>query len=164
VGLPVANPQPGGRLDADSAELVAEGARAGGDAALGPDLQVDCTQPLNVRLISGGVEGFLGATDNLARKVRLFAALLQDLRRQGGDPQYIDVRVMDRPVWKPKDSAPPAADTTSAPVHPAARPHPPTDGGPHAAPTAHGAPHPAGAKIPARGRHPQKPTGDHAVD
>ena len=102
VGIPVDTPQPAGRLSPEWAERVAAVAQVAMTERLGGDVRLDCTQSLDLRLTAGGVEGYLGATDNLSRKVSLFAALLAELRRQGGDPAYIDVRVMDRPIWMPK--------------------------------------------------------------
>jgi cell division septal protein FtsQ len=122
VGVPVASPQPGGRLTPDWTEWVTQAAGAATDAGLAGAFRLDCSQNLDLRLTADGVEGFLGATDNLERKVKLFAALLAELRRQGGDPAYIDVRVMERPVWMPRggESAPAAKPTSAG--GPVARP------------------------------------------
>ncbi len=102
LSIPVDNPQPTGELSAEWAVRVAQVAEAAVSGGLGGDVRVDCSRSLDLRLTAGGVEGYLGATDNLARKVSLFAALRTELRRQGGDPAYIDVRVMERPIWMPK--------------------------------------------------------------
>lgn len=121
VGIPVPDPQPGSRLPTDWVQWIAETAEAATDAGLATRFHLDCSQRLDLRLRADGVEGFLGATDNLQRKVRLFAALLAELRRQGGDPAYIDVRVMNRPVWMPRGEH-------SAPAGgPVSSPSPPTD-------------------------------------
>ena len=124
-GLPVEDPRPGGRLTAEWATRVAEAMAAATDSGLISGLAFDCSQPLNLRLTYKGVEGFLGATDNLERKVGLFAALLEELRRQGGNPAYIDVRVMDRPVWRPKGEATePQPDAAAGPPVPKPVPKP----------------------------------------
>ncbi len=101
-GLPVEEPQPGGRLTPDWAPYVAQIAQAAVAGGLASDTIVDCSRSLDLRLTVGPVEGYLGATDNLERKVRLFAELLRELRRQGGNPAYIDVRMTQRPVWMPR--------------------------------------------------------------
>jgi hypothetical protein len=111
--------------------------------------------------------------------VSLFAQVLRDLRRQGGDPAYIDVRVMDRPVWMPRGSEAAAADgaapgsAAAAPVK--AKPASAAGGKPAGSRAATGrstAPARAAAGRPppakAAGKqssahHPQKPTGDNAV-
>jgi len=116
VGIAVEQAQPGGCLNAESAALVAQAAQAALTGGLGAGFRLDCSQRLDLRVSAGGVEGLLGATDNLERKVGLFAALLTELRRQGGDPAYIDVRVMDRPVWMPKSSMSAPAPAATPPA------------------------------------------------
>ncbi len=119
VGIPLSDPQPGSRLSPEWARWIAEAVEAATDTGLATRFRLDCSQRLDLRLTADGVEGFLGATDNLERKVRLFAGLLEELRRQGGDPAYIDVRVMARPVWMPRgETSTPAAGSPLAPGTP----------------------------------------------
>ena len=62
---------------------------------------LDCAQSFDLYISYQGVKGLLGSTDNLGRKVELFATLLRELRRRGQHPAYLDVRVPDRPLWDP---------------------------------------------------------------
>jgi len=65
-------------------------------------LIIDFAQRYSIRLCTAaGVQGKVGSPDNLQRKIMMFAAILKDLQRRGAQPAYIDVRIMDRPVWKP---------------------------------------------------------------
>lgn len=65
-------------------------------------LIIDFSQRYSIKLCTAaGVQGKVGSSDNLQRKVMMFAAILKDLQRRGAQPAYIDVRIMDRPVWKP---------------------------------------------------------------
>jgi len=100
VGLATNQRRPGEQLSSEAVGLVAEMARATEASGLGPGVELDCSQPFDLRLSAQGVEGFLGGTDNLERKVRLFAQLLTVLRKRGHNPAYIDVRIMERPVWR----------------------------------------------------------------
>jgi cell division septal protein FtsQ len=162
TGLPVASAQPGGRLAGTDAALVARAVEAISQAGLGSGARLDCTQPLDLRLTAAGVQGLLGATDNLERKLSLFAQVLQDLRRQGLEPSYIDVRDMKRPIWMPKSAGENAVGAPPKPV--SAGVHKPAPAGtddekaPHAA-----AAHPATAGPKPHPHHPQTPTGDNAV-
>lgn len=142
LAIPVDRPEPGGRLSAGWAQRVAEISQAVVTGALDADAQIDCSRSLDLRLTARGVEGYLGAMDNLERKVALFAALLSELRRQGGDPAYIDVRVMERPIWMPKgEVGPPAKPVAVDKAAPAAT-KPPRQPHSTAVPTNSGSPHP----------------------
>jgi cell division septal protein FtsQ len=126
-GLTLAEARPGARLSPADTDLVAQLARAALDSRLGGGLRLDSSQRLDLRLTYGGVQGFLGPADNLERKVSLFAQLLHELRQQGGQPAYLDVRVMERPVWRPRNEAAAGPPAIAAPVAPpaAARPDKP---------------------------------------
>jgi hypothetical protein len=99
-GLTLTGARPGDCLPEWPAWLVAQTTRTAGDAGLRGAWHLDCSRPFELRLTVGGVEGFLGGTDNLERKIHLFASLLQELQKRGKHPAYIDVRVMERPVWR----------------------------------------------------------------
>jgi len=49
-----------------------------------------------------GVLGKLGSPDNLKRKIMIFLAIMQQIEEKGHQAAYIDVRIMDQPVWKPR--------------------------------------------------------------
>jgi len=49
-----------------------------------------------------GVLGKLGSSDNLKRKIKMFLAIMEQLEEKGRRPAYIDVRIMEQPVWKPQ--------------------------------------------------------------
>lgn len=100
VGLATDQRHPGERLSPEAVGLIAEMSRAAQASGLGPGVELDCSQPFDLRLCAQGVEGLLGGTDNLERKVRLFAQLLTALRKRGHNPAYIDVRIMERPIWR----------------------------------------------------------------
>jgi len=102
VGLVIEQRQPGEQLAAETALLVAQLARSAEASGLGSGVQLDCSQPFDLRLSTQGVEGFLGGADNLELKVHLFAQLLGELRKRGYEPAYVDVRIMERPVWRPR--------------------------------------------------------------
>jgi hypothetical protein len=98
-GLDLATARPGDHLPPWPAWVVAQTTRVANDSGLRGDWHLDCAQPFDLRLTVGTVEGFLGGTDNLERKVHLFAESLHELKKRGERPAYIDVRVLERPVW-----------------------------------------------------------------
>ena len=51
---------------------------------------------------ASGVLGKLGSPDNLTRKIMMFLAIMEQLEEKGRQAAYIDVRIMDQPVWKPR--------------------------------------------------------------
>ncbi len=105
IGLAPTSAQPGQRLAPEAASLVAEVGRAAAAHGLGAGLRLDFARPFDVRLTIEGVEGLLGGSDNLERKLSLFAQVWRELQKQGAHPAYIDVRLMDRPVWRPREEA-----------------------------------------------------------
>ena len=110
-GLHLSGAHPGDRLPEWPTWLMAQTTRAATDAGLTGAWHLDCSRPFELRLTAGGVEGFLGGTDNLERKVHLFASLRQELKKRGKRPAYIDVRVMERPVWREAKAAAPRGDS-----------------------------------------------------
>lgn len=111
VGLGLSGARPGDRLPEWPAWMVGHTTRAASEAGLTGAWRLDCSQPFELRLTAGTVEGFLGGTDNLERKIHLFATCLQGLRQQGKRPAYIDVRVMERPVWREAEAGAPQGDS-----------------------------------------------------
>jgi len=102
TGLATGCSRPGQRLAPESASLVAQVGRAAAAHGLGAGLHLDFARPFDVRLTIGEVQGLLGGSDNLERKLSLFAQVWRELEKQGAHPAYIDVRLMDRPVWRPR--------------------------------------------------------------
>ena len=107
-GLDLSAVQPGQKLPPWPAWVAAQSTRLAHGSGLGGDWNLNCAQPFNLCLTVGGVQGFLGGTDNLERKIRLFADLLRELKKQGKHPAYIDVSVMERPVWREAEKTAPA--------------------------------------------------------
>ena len=117
-GLSVTALAPGEPLPPAAAELVSEVTGAAQSAQLGPNLRVETAQPLDLRLTAGATEGLLGSPDNLTRKVLLFAQILQELSSMGHRPAVIDVRVMERPTWRPQAAGADEAQAAPAPRKP----------------------------------------------
>jgi cell division septal protein FtsQ len=93
--------RPGQGLPAWAVWIMTQATSAARRGGLQGDWHLDCAQSFDLYISYQGVKGFLGSTDNLGRKVELFATLLRELRRRGQHPAYLDVRVPDRPVWGP---------------------------------------------------------------
>jgi len=93
----------GQRLKSDHLQLLTECLAGLGDDEVKSGLIVDFSEEYAIRLYTAdGVRGKVGTPDNLQRKVMMFAGILKELQRKGKQPAYIDVRIMDRPVWKPR--------------------------------------------------------------
>jgi cell division septal protein FtsQ len=111
-------------------------------AGMGGDYAVDVTNHHLIAVyLPSGLECKIGEADSLAKKIALCARIIADLRQKGEQAEYIDVRVPERPVWKPRSvttiagpSAPPDDATKPAttakpsdekPKHAAAKPKKP---------------------------------------
>ena len=93
---------PGQRLKDADLDLLTQCMAALKDKQIGSGLVIDFSQRYVIEVCTAtGVRGKMGTADNLQRKLMMFAAILEELRQKGHDPEYIDVRIMDRPVWKP---------------------------------------------------------------
>ncbi len=65
-------------------------------------LEIDVSDSFEVACYTReGVQGKLGTLENLREKILLFAAIYRSLKAEGKNPLYIDVRMMQRPVWRP---------------------------------------------------------------
>ena len=94
---------PGEQLGETDQHLLTQCLAGLGDDQIKCGLIVDFSEQYAIQLCTAnGVRGKVGTPDNLKRKVMMFAGILKELGRQGKQPAYIDVRVMDRPVWKPR--------------------------------------------------------------
>ena len=94
---------PGHKLATDSLHLLTQCLAGLESDQVKSGLIIDFSERYAIRLCTGdGVQGKVGTPDNLQRKVMMFAGILGELQRQGKRPEYIDVRIMDRPVWKPR--------------------------------------------------------------
>ncbi len=92
----------GQRLNPNSLNLLTQCLAGLENEEVRSGLIIDFSQRYSIRLCTAaGVQGEAGSADNLQRKVMMFAAILKELQRRGAQPAYIDVRIMDRPVWKP---------------------------------------------------------------
>lgn len=97
---------PGQRLSQPQFALLSETLAALDGKSLTQGLVMDFTDPHLIQIHSpSGVLGKLGGPDNLKRKILMFIAIMQQLQEKGERPAYIDVRIMDRPVWRPRVSS-----------------------------------------------------------
>ncbi len=97
---------PGERLVEPQLGLLTETLDAVPDKLLRPGLVMDFTDLHLIQIHSpSGVLGKLGSPDNLKRKIMMFVAIMQRLEEKGKRPAYIDVRIMDRLVWRPRLSS-----------------------------------------------------------
>ncbi len=105
-GLLTAPLEPGGRLVDPQLSLLIKTLDAVPDKLLRQGLVMDFTDLHLIQIHSpSGVLGKLGSPGNLKRKIMMFVAIMQQLEEKGKHPAYIDVRIMDRPVWKPRLSS-----------------------------------------------------------
>ncbi len=94
---------PGEQLQDADQHLLTQCLAGVADNQIKHGLVIDFSEQYAIQLCTAnGVRGKVGTTDNLKRKVMMFAGILKELEGQGKQPAYIDVRVMDRPVWKPR--------------------------------------------------------------
>jgi len=94
---------PGDRLSQRHLALLADILAAVPGRSLTRGLVMDFSDPHLIQIHSpSGVLGKLGDADNLKRKMMMFVTIMQQLEEKGKRPAYIDVRIMDRPVWKPR--------------------------------------------------------------
>jgi len=102
VGLVDKIDRPGQRLDKQQQIILAECVAAAAEVGNPGWLEVDFSNPFEIACYTPeGVQGKLGTADNLRRKILLFAAIYRELKTQGKDPLHIDVRIMQRPLWRP---------------------------------------------------------------
>ncbi len=95
---------PGKRMGEPELALFTETLNVVQGKALAQGLVMDFTDPHLIQILpSSGVVGKLGSADNLKRKMMMFVAIMEQLEEKGKRPAYIDVRIMDRPVWKPRN-------------------------------------------------------------
>ncbi len=95
--------EPGEQLNGSELELLSETLEGLADCSATEGLVMDFTDRHLVQIYSPtGVLGKLGSPDNLKRKIMMFLAIMQQLEEKGRQAAYIDVRIMDQPVWKPR--------------------------------------------------------------
>ncbi len=93
----------GEQLNGSELKLVSEALAGLEDCSATEGLVMDFTERHLVQIYSPtGVLGKLGSPDNLKRKIMMFLAIMQQLEEKGHQAAYIDVRIMDQPVWKPR--------------------------------------------------------------
>jgi len=95
--------EPGEQLNGGELKLLSEALEGLADCSATEGLVMDFTDRHLVQIYSPtGVLGKLGSPDNLKRKIMMFLAIMQQLEEKGRQAAYIDVRIMDQPVWKPR--------------------------------------------------------------
>ncbi len=98
--------EPGEQLTGNELKLLSETLEGLKDCSATEGLVMDFTDRHLVQLYSPtGVLGKLGSPDNLKRKIMMFLAIMQQLEGKGRRAAYIDVRIMDQPVWKPRSES-----------------------------------------------------------
>ena len=95
--------EPGEQLNGGALKLLSETLEGLANCSATEGLVMDFTDRHLVQLYSPtGVLGKLGSPDNLKRKIMMFLAIMEQLEEKGRRAAYIDVRIMDQPVWKPR--------------------------------------------------------------
>ncbi len=95
--------EPGEQLNGSELKLLSETLEGLEDCSATEGLVMDFTDRHLVQIYSPtGVRGKLGSPDNLERKIMMFLAIMQQVEENGHQAAYIDVRIMDQPVWKPR--------------------------------------------------------------
>ncbi len=98
--------EPGEQLNGGELKLLSETLEGLKDCSATEGLVMDFTDRHLVQLYSPtGVLGKLGSPDNLRRKIMMFLAIMQQIEEKGRRAAYIDVRIMDQPVWKPRSES-----------------------------------------------------------
>ncbi len=94
--------EPGQQLNGSELRLLSETLAGLENYSTTEGLVMDFANRYLIQIHSpSGVLGKLGSPDNLKRKIIMFVAIMQQLEEKGHRPAYIDVRIMERPVWKP---------------------------------------------------------------
>jgi len=95
--------EPGQQLNGTALQLLRETLEGLKDYSDSAGLVMDFTDRHLIQIhMPTGVLGKLGSPDNLKRKIMMFLAIMEQLEGKGHQPAYIDVRIMDQPVWKPQ--------------------------------------------------------------
>lgn len=98
--------EPGEQLNGSELKLLSETLEGLKDCSATEGLVMDFTDRHLVQIYSPtGVLGKLGSPDNLKRKIMMFLAIMEQIEEKGHRAAYIDVRVMDQPVWKPRSES-----------------------------------------------------------
>ena len=95
--------EPGKHLKKPQRALLTATLTALEDCSATDGLVMDFADRYLVQIHSpSGVLGKLGSPDNLTRKIMMFLAIMEQLEEKGRQAAYIDVRIMDQPIWKPR--------------------------------------------------------------
>jgi len=95
--------EPGEQLNGSELRLLRETLAGLENCSATERLVMDFTDRHLIQIHSpSGVLGKLGSPDNLKRKIMMFLAIMEQLEEKGRRPAYIDVRITDQPVWKPR--------------------------------------------------------------
>jgi len=95
--------EPGELLNSSELKLLSETLAGLKDCSATEGLVMDFTDRHLIQIHSPtGVLGKLGSPDNLKRKIMMFLAIMKQIEEKGHRAAYIDVRIMDQPVWKPQ--------------------------------------------------------------
>ena len=98
--------EPGEQLNGSELDLLSEALAGLEDCSATEGLVMDFTDRHLVQIYSPtGVLGKLGSPDNLKRKIMMFLAIMKQIEEKGHQAAYIDVRIMERPVWKPRSKS-----------------------------------------------------------
>jgi len=98
--------EPGQQLNSSELRLLSETLAGLENVSTTGGLVMDFTDRHLVQIHSpSGVLGKLGSLDNLQRKIMMFVAIMQQIEEKGRQAAYIDVRIMERPVWKPRSKS-----------------------------------------------------------
>ena len=102
-GLTQGPPAVGQRLAPEELELLSATLSGLRGQPITRGLVMDFSDPYLIQIHSPtGVLGKLGTREDLERKLALFVAIMQQLEEKEARPAYIDVRIMQRPVWQPR--------------------------------------------------------------